>query len=80
MDGMSRVLIQIGEDRVGYDGNVWTAVSGERSELLVTVLRSSEHIYKREAAGHRDFGYAFARAAAEDFRGKIVEYQPDPPR
>jgi hypothetical protein len=63
---------------MAYDGHDWATVSGERSALLVTILRSQEHLYKREAAGHRDFAYAVARAAAEDFRGKIVEHQPDP--
>jgi hypothetical protein len=76
---MSRVVIQIGEDRVAYDGREWTPVSGERSSLLATILRSQEDLYKRLAAGHRDFTYAVAQAAAEDFRGKIVERQPDPP-
>lgn len=77
---MSKVVIQIGEDRVAYNGRERTPVSGERSALLVPILRSQEYIYKREAAGHHDFAYVVAQAAAEDFKGKIVEHQPDPPR
>ena len=65
--------------RTHYDGRVWMPVIGERSALLATILRSQEDLYKRLAAGHRDFTYAVAQAAAEDFRGKIVERQPDPP-
>jgi hypothetical protein len=34
---MSGVVIQIGENRVAYDGHEWTPVSGERSELLVII-------------------------------------------
>jgi hypothetical protein len=64
------VVIQIGEDRMAYDGREWTPVSGERSFLLATILRSQEDLYKRLATGHRDFVYHVAQDATEDFRKK----------
>ena len=76
---MSKAIIQIGEDRVAYDGRERTPVSGERSALLVTILRSQEDLYKRlVTAGHPDFAYHMAQAADADFGGKIVEHQPEP--
>ena len=73
------MIIQIGEDRVAYDGSEWTPVSGERSALLVIILRSQEGLYKRlVTADHPDFAYHMAQAAAADFGGEIIEYQPEP--
>ena len=73
------MMIQIGEDCVAYDGREWTPVSGERSALLVIILRSQEGLYKRlVAADQPDFAYHIAQAAAADFGGNIVEYQPEP--
>jgi hypothetical protein len=43
------------------------------------MMKSRERLYKRLAAGRPDFAYNVARAAAEDFHGRIVEYQPIPP-
>jgi len=74
------VPFKIGEDRMAYDGREWTPVSGERSFLLATILRSQEDLYKRLATGHRDFVCHVAQAAAEDFRVEIVEHKPEPPR
>jgi hypothetical protein len=65
---------------MAYDGREWTPVSGERSFLLATILRSQEDLYKRLSTGHRDFVCYFAQAAAEDFRGKIVKHNPEPAR
>ncbi|HEY7184627.1 MAG TPA: hypothetical protein VIC84_24525 [Blastocatellia bacterium] len=73
------MIIQIGEGRVAYDGREWAPVSGERDALLVTILRSQEGLFKRlVTADHPDFAYHMAQAAAADFGGEIVKYQPEP--
>jgi hypothetical protein len=43
------------------------------------MMKSRERLYKRLAAAHPDFAYNVARVAAEEFHGRIVEYQPNPP-
>jgi hypothetical protein len=42
-------------------------------------LRSQEGLFKRlVTADHPDFAYHMAQAAAADFGGEIVKYQPEP--
>jgi len=74
---MSRTVIQIGADRVAFNGHDWTPLTGERSEGLARLMRSAEPQYRRQAASHPDHAYNVALAAAEDWRGRIVEYLPD---
>jgi hypothetical protein len=76
---MSRTVIQIGDDRVAYDGRDWTPVSGERAEELASMMKASEFLYNLKASSHPDYAYNMACAAAEDFHGQIVEYQPGTP-
>jgi hypothetical protein len=79
MFSMSRTVIQIGADRVAYDGQKWTPVEGERAPLIANIMETCEALYKTRAASHPDFDHNVARAAAEDLGGQIVEYEPDPP-
>jgi hypothetical protein len=76
---MNRIIIQVDTDRVAYDGRDWTPVAGEHAWAIARMMKSRERLYKRKAAAHPDFAYNVARAAAEDFHGRIVEYQPIPP-
>jgi len=76
---MNRMIIQVDTDRVAYDGRDWTPVAGEHAWAIARMMKSRERRYKRLAAAHPDFAYNVARAAAEDFRGRIIEYQPVPP-
>jgi hypothetical protein len=76
---MNRMIIQVDTDRVAYDGRDWTPVAGEHAWAIARMMKSRERMYKRLAAGRPDFAYNVARAAAEDFHGRIVEYQPIPP-
>jgi len=75
---MNRMIIQVDNDRVAYDGRDWTPVAGEHAWAIARMMKSSERLYKRLAAGRPDFAYNIAQAAAEDFHGRIVEYQPIP--
>jgi len=75
---MNRMIIQVDDDRVAYDGRDWTPVTGEHAWAIARMMKSRERMYKRLAAGRPDFAYNVARAAAEDFHGRIVEYQPIP--
>ena len=75
---MNRMIIQVDDNRVAYDGRDWTPVDGEHAWAIARMMKSSERLYKRLAAGRPDFAYNVARAAAEDFHGRIVEYQPIP--
>jgi hypothetical protein len=54
-------------------------VAGEHAWAIARMMKSRERLYKRLAARRPDFAYSVARAAAEDFQGRIVEYQPIPP-
>ena len=72
------MIIQVENDRVAYDGRDWTPVAGEHAWAIARMMKSRERLYKRLAAAHPDFAYNVARAAAEDFHGRIVEYQPIP--
>jgi hypothetical protein len=76
---MNRMIIQVDADRVAYDGHDWTPVAGEHAWAIARMMKSRERLYKRRAAAHPDFAYNVAQAAAEDFHGRIVEYQPYPP-
>ena len=76
---MIRMIIQVDADRVAYDGRDWTPVAGEHAWAIARMMKSRERLYKRLAARRPDFAYNVARAAAEDFHGRIVEYQPIPP-
>ena len=76
---MNRMIIQVDTDRVAYDGRDWMPVAGEHAWAIARMMKSRERLYKRLAAGRPDFAYNVARAAAEDFHGRIVEYQPIPP-
>jgi hypothetical protein len=73
------MIIQVDTDCVAYDGRDWTPVSGEHAWAIARMMKSRERMYKRLAAAHPDFAYNVAWAAAEDFRGRIIEYQPVPP-
>jgi hypothetical protein len=75
---MNRIIIQVDDDRVAYDGRDWTPVAGEHAWAIARMMKSSERLYKRLAAGRPDFAYNIAQAAAEAFHGRIVEYQPIP--
>jgi len=75
---MNRMIIQVDDNRVAYDGRDWTPVAGEHAWAIARMMKSSESLYKRLAAAHPDFAYNVAQAAAEDFHGRIVEYQPIP--
>jgi hypothetical protein len=73
---MNRMIIQVDDDRVAYDGRDWTPVAGEHAWAIARMMKSSERLYMRLAAGRPDFAYNIAQAAAEDFHGRIIEYQP----
>jgi len=75
---MNRMIIQVDDNRVAYDGRDWKPVAGEHAWAIARMMKSSERLYKRRAAAHPDFAYNVAQAAAEDFHGRIVEYQPIP--
>jgi hypothetical protein len=75
---MNRMIIQVDANRVAYDGRDWTPVAGEHAWAIARMMKSGEREYKRLAAVHYDFAYNVAQAAAEDFHGRIVEYQPVP--
>ena len=75
---MNRMIIQVDDNRVAYDGRDWKPVAGEHAWAIARMMKSSESLYKRLAAAHPDFAYNVAQAAAEDFHGRIVEYQPIP--
>jgi hypothetical protein len=75
---MNRIIIQVDDDHVAYDGRDWTPVAGEHAWAIARMMKSSERLYKRLAAGRPDFAYNIAKAAAEVFHGRIVEYQPIP--
>src|SRR5262245_7414158 len=75
---MNRMIIQVDENRVAYDGRDWTPVAGEHAWAIARMMKCSERLYKRLAAAHPDFAYNVAQAADEDFHGRIVEYQPIP--
>ena len=75
---MNRMIIQVDYNRVAYDSRDWTPVAGEHAWAIARMMKSSERLYKRLAAGRPDFAYNVAWAAAEDFHGRIVEYQPIP--
>ena len=75
---MNRIIIQVDDDYVAYDGRDWTPVAGEHAWAIARMMKSSERLYKRLAAGRPDFAYNIAKAAAEVFHGRIVEYQPIP--
>jgi len=75
---MNRMIIQVDDNRVAYDGWDWTPVAGEHAWAIARMMKSSERLYKRLAAAHPDFAYNVAQAAAKDFHGRIVEYQPIP--
>jgi hypothetical protein len=76
---MSRTVIQVGDNREAYDGRDWTPVSGENAASIARVMKASEFLYNLKASSHPDYAYNMARAAAEDFRGQIVEYYPGTP-
>lgn len=76
---MSRAVIQVGDSRVAYDGRKWTAVSGPDAELIARQMKTVELLYRQKASAHPDFVYNVAEVAAKDWRGAIVEHQPDPP-
>jgi hypothetical protein len=75
---MNRMIIQVDDNRVAFDSRDWTPVDGEHAWAIARMMKSSERLYKRLASAHPDFAYNVARAAAEDFHGRIVEYQPIP--
>jgi hypothetical protein len=76
---MNRMIIQVDDKRVAYDGRYWMPVAGEHACAIARMMKSRERLYKRLAAAHSVFAYNVAQAAAEDFHGRIVEYQPNPP-
>jgi hypothetical protein len=75
---MNKMIIHVDSNRVAYDGRDWTPVAGEHAWAIARMMKSRERLYKRLAAAHPDFAYNVAQAAAEDFHGRIVEYQPIP--
>jgi hypothetical protein len=75
---VSRAVIQIGDERVSFDGRNWAAVSGERAAMIARQMKIVEPLYRSRATSHPDPVYNIALVAAEEWHGQIVEYQPDP--
>ncbi|HEU0179042.1 MAG TPA: hypothetical protein VFV58_32660 [Blastocatellia bacterium] len=70
------MIIQVDNNRVAYDGRDWTPVAGEHAWAIARMMKTRERLYKLPAAAHPDFAYNVAQAAAKDFHGRIIEYQP----
>ena len=76
---MRKAIIQVGDNRISYDGLKWRAVSGERAEGLAELMESFEFLYKRNADTQPDYLYNIALEAARQFNGKVIECPRHPP-
>jgi hypothetical protein len=75
---MSKIVIKVADNRISFDGKSWTAVEGESAKSIARQTAIAEPIYRSLATSHPDIVYNIALQAARDWKGEIVEYQPNP--
>ena len=70
---MRRAIIQVGDNKIAYDGRNWTAIEGERAQLIADLMKMFEWRYEIEANTQPDLLYNIASVAAREFKGEVIE-------